>query len=88
MKEYKETFDCACHSHSIQVEYMADPEEITYITLWYMGKQNCPHILDRIRAAWQMLTSGYANDDILLNKEKTTKLRDALSIILDEGAPK
>jgi esterase/lipase superfamily enzyme len=88
MKEYKETFDCACHSHSLGVEYMNDPEEIVYLTLWYMGKQNCPHILDRIRAAWQMLTSGYANDDILLNKEKTTKLRDALSIILDEGAPK
>lgn len=88
MKEHKEMVECDCHSHAIQVEYMSDPEEITYITLWYMGKNRCPNLLDRIRAAWQMLTTGYANDDILLNKEKTIQLRNALDTILDDKKDK
>ena len=84
MKEHKERVECACHTHSLEVEYINDPDEIVYITLWYMGKRTCPSLLERIKAAWHMITAGYANDDILLDKEKTTRLRNALTTILDE----
>jgi hypothetical protein len=89
MKEYKETVNCLCHTHAIEVSCLNDDDfkdDTVYITLWYMGKNHSPALFPRIKAAWQMLTSGYANDDILLDKVKTVQLRDALNVILDESS--
>jgi hypothetical protein len=87
MKEHQVMIKCDCYSHAIEVEYMEDPDEITYINLWYMGRGNDWHLKDKLVAAWRMLTEGYVIDGFLLNREKVVQLRDALNVILDEPLP-
>jgi hypothetical protein len=85
MKKYSEMIKCECYSHTIEVDYMGDPDEITYLNIWYVGKgNNNTPLLERIQTVWLMLTKGYVIDGVLLSKEKATKLRDALTIILDD----
>jgi hypothetical protein len=85
MKAYSEMIKCECYSHAIEVDYMEDPDEITYLNIWYNGRGNNTPLWDRIKDAWRMLTKGHVIDGVLLSKEKATKLRDALTIILDDG---
>jgi hypothetical protein len=84
MKEYQVLIKCDCHSHAIEVEYMDDPDEITYINMWYMGRGNNISLWNRMKAAWAMLTEGYVDDGFLLGKEKVIQLRDALNKILED----
>lgn len=91
MKKHSELIKCECYSHAIEVEFIGDADfhdDTVYLNIWYNGHGNNTPLLERIKNAWLMMTKGYVIDGVLLSEEKATKLRDALSVILDEDVQK
>jgi hypothetical protein len=74
---------CGCVSpHAIELTYLSDPEPMAYICLWYGASMSTRlGIVDRIKAIWDILTTGYVLDCISLDQENIEELRIALSRI-------
>jgi hypothetical protein len=85
MKKHHECIKCLCHSHALEVEFSGNllDDDTVYLNIWYDGRRGNTPLWERIQNAWYMLRRGYVIDGVLLNEEKTVKLRDALNKILD-----
>ena len=82
MKENKETIfiECECYSEGIMLEQWKDESEI-YIRIWKRGIH--PHKrgwIDRLKYIWHILRGKELHsDEIILNSEKASKIRDWLA---------
>ena len=79
---------CDCHTEGIVIRKWDDMEDYYYLEFWahtyYSGQGLWWTFKQRVKFAWQALRKGnYIHQEIILNRNKITELRDDLTKLLE-----